>query len=148
MVLPTTEQNYRGLPGRRASHAAIAEELGVGLATAYRDVKAVIDRTKAEANETADEIRAIELERIDAAIVGIMPKVEVGNSRACEVMVKLQERRSRYLGLDVPSKHEHTGPEGAPIPIDARATLIDRLAGLVAGGTPAGPTSSDPGKSE
>ena len=117
------------------NYRAIAQELGVGLATAYRDVAAVIDRTKAEANESADEIRSLELERLDRAIAGLMPQVDAGDPRACDTLVRLQERRSKYLGLDAPTKHEHSGPEGAPIPIDARSSLLERLAGLVAGGS-------------
>jgi hypothetical protein len=115
------------------NYRTIAAELGVGLATAYRDVAAVIDRTKAEANESADEVRSLELERHDRAIDGLMPHVDAGDPRACDTLVRLQERRSKYLGLDAPTRHEHTGAEGAPIEIDARSALLARLAGLVAG---------------
>lgn len=148
---PVVEERRRRAIELRVSgkkYREIATELRIGLGQAYRDVKAVIDRTKAEADENADEIRRIELERIDEAIAAMMPNVRAGDPRCCEVLVKLQDRRSRYLGLDAPAKHEHSGPDGAPIPIDARSALTERLAGLIAGAAGTAATSEDPSEPE
>ena len=111
----------------------IAKELKVSVSQAHRDVEAVMKQMREKANESAERHLQISLERLDRAIKGLMPGVDAGSPRACEVLGKLEERRAKLLGIDKPQRLEHSGPDGEPIEIDARTTLLERLAGLIAG---------------
>jgi len=55
---------------------------------------------------------------------------------------------AKIAGIEGPTKHEHTGAAGAPIEIDARDALAERLAGLIASATSAGEASTSPSGSE
>jgi len=139
------------------SFREIGAKLGINEGTACRDYRAVIDRTKAEADETVDEARRESLARIARAIRVLMPMVDAGDEEtvkrrlaagepaplviaqanaaldAMDRLDKLEKRRAALLGLDAPTRSELTGKDGAPVPIDARGSLLDRIAGLVAG---------------
>lgn len=116
----------------------IAAHLGISLTQAHLDIEAVLEESRKHAFEDGARHLAVSLERLDKAIRGIMPKVEEGDARACEVLARLEERRSKFLGLDAATKHEHSGPEGAPIAIDARDALLEKLTGFVAAAASAG----------
>ena len=55
-----------------------------------------------DSREYATQIREIELQRLDLATKAIMDKVEDGSHADIDMMLKLQKRRSAYLGLDAP----------------------------------------------
>ena len=156
---------------RGKSYREIAAATGVSLGQAFADVKAVLDRTKAEADDDADQARALDLERIDRAI-GIVedilsagdPIAEPGQDeddllqaveserelklKALDRLVKLQDQRAKLLGLYAPEKKEVTGADGAPIAIDARGALLERLASLAASAPAAGTTGGGDSKPE
>lgn len=56
--------------------------------------------------ESADEVRRLELERYDIVLKGLLPKAEDGNERAAEVCIKLFERRAKIEGYDAPERTE------------------------------------------
>ena len=110
---------------RGYSYQQIADELGwVSRGDAYRAVQRVLADTVKEAG---DEVRAIELARLDGLHVAAMDVLErkhvtVSNGRvvsldgsgplpddgpvlaAIDRLLKIQERRARLLGLDAPTK--------------------------------------------
>jgi len=51
-------------------------------------------------------IKALELARLDVATRALMPQVAVGDFDSIDRLLKIQARRSRYLGLDVPAQVE------------------------------------------
>lgn len=51
-------------------------------------------------------VKALELARLDVATRALMPLVEAGDLDAMDRLVKVQARRSKYLGLDVPAQIE------------------------------------------
>lgn len=53
-----------------------------------------------DSRDYADQIREIELQRLDLATKAVMPAVEKGDREAIDLMLKVQKRRSAYLGLD------------------------------------------------
>jgi hypothetical protein len=103
-------------------YAEIGEALGVSEATAWRDCTGELKRTRDETGEAAEEVRVLELERLDIATKGVMPKVLEGDERATDVMLRIQARRAKLLGLDSPDRQqvEVTG-------IDPRELLAARL---------------------
>ena len=62
--------------------------------------------------EPAQELRTLELLRIDRAQAAIWDQVIKGNHGAIDRFVRLSERRSRILGLDAPAKMALTDPTG------------------------------------
>lgn len=140
------------------SYRAIGEALGVSGKTAHQDCQIVLARVIAEANENAAQDRATALYRLDKALEVVESAIdaqvftEAGEAdhelrlKALDRLMRIEERRAKLLGLDAPTKQEVSGPEGAPIPVDARSSLLDRLAGLVAGENAPGPAGSDPAK--
>jgi len=127
-------------------YRAIAATLGINVHTAYDDVQAVLDETRKQARNDAEQERRLQLERIDLMVeklTGLLDDREKA-ARAAEVIRGLEERRAKLLGLDSPSKFEHAGPEGGPITLDARDALFERIAGLVAGTAAGGAAGEDP----
>jgi hypothetical protein len=56
------------------------------------------------AAEPADELRTLELERLDAMLAAIWPSVQRGHLASIDRALAIQERRARYLGLDAPAR--------------------------------------------
>jgi hypothetical protein len=52
--------------------------------------------------EPADELRGLELARLDALHEALWPKAIAGNLRAVDGVLAIMKRRSRLLGLDAP----------------------------------------------
>lgn len=89
---------------RGLSYRAIGDKLGIDFTTAYKDVMAELKRLAAENHDKADELRAMELERLDMLIKGLEPMATVGNPGAVNSYIKCMERRAKLLGLDAPTK--------------------------------------------
>jgi lambda repressor-like predicted transcriptional regulator len=50
----------------------------------------------------AEQLIVLELERMDAAVAGLWPKIEEGDPEAIRAMVVVMRRRASMLGLDAP----------------------------------------------
>jgi len=78
-------------------YAKIAAQLGYKDATAASSaVKRALDGSL---EESPEQIRQQELERLDAMLVGMWPKARRGDAVAVDRVLRLTERRSRLLGL-------------------------------------------------
>jgi len=96
-----------------AAYAVIAERLGYRSASgAHAAVSAALKRTQ---QEPADEVRTLEIERLDRMLLAIWPQVVNGNQGAIDRALRIMERRAKLQGLDAPAKTEHTGKDGAPL---------------------------------
>ena len=114
------------------SFDAIAKALGYASRSgAFMAVDELIKARVADATEGADELRRLELERLDVMAAGLWPSASKGNPAAVDRMLKIQERRAKLLGLDAPAKQEVSGPDGGAIQIDAREQLMGRLSSLI-----------------
>jgi hypothetical protein len=148
----TAERRRRALQLRQAgaSLSQIGEHLGVSESRACRIVQ---DALAATVREPAEEIRALELARLDqlwveATKVLRRQHVTVSNGRvvihpgtkapleddgpvlnAIDRLLKIQERRARLLGLDAPTKHE-------VLTLDAIDAEINRLSAQLTGSAP------------
>jgi hypothetical protein len=54
--------------------------------------------------EPADQLRDMEVARMDVMLKSLWPGVLKGNARTVEVAIKVLERRAKLLGLDAPIK--------------------------------------------
>jgi len=90
------------------SYAAIAEECGYETEREAR--RQVTQALRTSVVEPTEEVRAIELHRLDVILERAEEIfVKAGNDdrpefqfRALDMMLKVQERRAKYLGLDAP----------------------------------------------
>jgi hypothetical protein len=125
------------------SFAEIGEAMGVSTTRAYELVDMALKQT---IHETADKVRQMELRRLDKMTPKMMEFAVQGDPKAVDSVIKIMDRRAKLLGLDGPSKHEHTGKDGGPIETkvngdSARSALVEALAKAgYAGTTP----ESDP----
>lgn len=95
-----------------ASFAEIGRHLQVSKQHAHRIVLAGLDELRAMREESAEEVRTIELQRIDAITMAHWPSRKTYKSGI--ILLKAMERRSRLLGLDAPQKIARTTPDGLP----------------------------------
>lgn len=78
----------------------------------YRDksgAKRAFDRAmRATIQQPADEIRFLEVERLDAMQKALWPKVTAGDTKAIGQCLNVMDRRARLLGLDAPTRQHVT----------------------------------------
>jgi hypothetical protein len=79
----------------------IATEIGVTRQHAWRLLDGVLEETKAEYTDRADEYRAIQAARIEEDIRRLRPLAHEGDSAAQRTVVRLYERQAKLLNLDL-----------------------------------------------
>jgi AcrR family transcriptional regulator len=142
---------------KRWSFDQIGAELGVTAGAAFRYFREEMARLASVTHETATELRQLETATLDEAEKALLERIRnPAVDRFGEVepvsghvaaLVRVQERRAKLLGLDAPTKLEHSGPDGGPIQVAAvdLSRLSDgelqALRDLVAKALPPGPTS-------
>lgn len=122
-----------------ATYRDIARHFGIDVRAAHNGVqRAMLDAVR----EPAEEVRAIELARLDQLLLHAWAVLErrhvtVSNGEvvhldgeplrddgpvlaAIDRILKIQDRRAKYLGLDAPTRHEH-------VTLDAVDSEIIRL---------------------
>ena len=98
------------------TYRQIAAQLGVSEKTAYYDVQGSIDNIEAIKSEKAEQIREMELIRLDRMTAALHKAVNAGDVKAIGQQVRIMERRSRMLGLDaaIQVKQEIAANDGKP----------------------------------
>ena len=111
------------LRARGQSIGQVREALGLHR---LADARALLMEALAErraAEETVEEIRELELERLDQLTAALWPQVEQGELKAIEEARKIGETRRKLLGLD---KTAGDGNSGGPwegfvvLPLEAK----------------------------
>lgn len=97
--LRVLEMRKTGLP-----QAEIAYRLNISAGQVSEMIREELETTRKLADQAVDDLRDLELARLDAATVYLWPRVEKGDTRAIEVLMKIMERRARLSGLDAPEK--------------------------------------------
>lgn len=131
---------------RGLSYRAIGEKLNVDPKTAYNDVMSELGRLAKQRDGKVEELRELELERLDMLITALEPMARVGDPSAVNSFLKCMERRAKYLGLDAPAKFEHdwrkeaqaAGVDDARLfeeMVNAARATIAASAGTAAGGS-------------
>ena len=92
---------------RGFSFRVIGNKLDISHGQAYKDVMAELARLARERDGKVEELRQLELERLDMLLHALEPMARVGDTSAVTAYLKTMERRAKYLGLDAPEKHEY-----------------------------------------
>ncbi len=83
---------------------AIADKLGYrSVSGAYDAVMAGIKKTL---QEPADELRKVEVERLDIMLNAVWWAASHGEPHAIDRVLRIMERKAKYLGLDAPGQYE------------------------------------------
>jgi uncharacterized protein YicC (UPF0701 family) len=80
----------------------IAEE--VGYASASGAYNAFVRSLKRTLQVPADEVRQIEIDRLDKLQQAMWPQAMEGHPAAIDRIIRIMERRAKLLGLDAPTK--------------------------------------------
>ena len=102
--LSSVDRQRRALELRKAGvgFQDIADQLGYeGPSGAYYSIKRALAKV---IKAPAEEVRDLELARLDAMIVGLWTKARAGNEYAVDRVLKIMDRRAAYLGLDKPKE--------------------------------------------
>jgi preprotein translocase subunit SecD len=97
------DRQLRALELRKAgaTYQVIAEQLGY--AQAKGAYKAVASALKLTLREPAEELRELEVARLDAMLLVLWRRVQAGDEKAVDRVLRIMERRARLLGLDAPT---------------------------------------------
>jgi len=102
-----------------ASFDQIAQHLGYAQRSgAHHAVQRALRESLEKRNQDADEVRELELSRLDDMFLGLWKDAKAGKWLAVDRALRIMERRAAYLGLDAPKKQEISGSEGGPIQIE------------------------------
>lgn len=118
--IAAVERQRQALELRKAGagYVAIAQKVGYkGPSGAYNAIRSALKRT---IQEPADELRKLEVERLDRMLLAIWDQVRNGNQGAIDRALRIGERRARLLGLDAPTKQDITSagkPVGMALPV-------------------------------
>jgi hypothetical protein len=128
--LVALEKGVAALALRRAGlgFREIGEQLGVPTSTAYDAVMGALRDAIEHRREAAEEVRQLEIERLDALLAAIWPKAGDGRLPQLDRVIRIMERRARLLGLDAPTRQEWAGPDGGPIPVEVTSAAEAREA--------------------
>lgn len=156
--LEAAERHVRAFELRKAgaSYRAIGADLGVSGKTAHEDVRRVLAELAEATNDSAEEYRTMELERLDHLTLAAArvlqtthPLVSGGKIlsgfttdgkaigltddgprlQAIDRLLRISESRRKLLGLDAPAKTAITNPDGTPAAYaEMRAVVLNLLA--------------------
>lgn len=100
-----TDKHRQALELRKAgaSYEVIAEKLGYSHPSgAHKAVSSALQKTL---REPADDLRNLELDRMDAMMLALWTQARQGNQGAVDRILRIMERRAKLMGLDA-----QTGP--------------------------------------
>lgn len=112
---------------RRAglSYERIGEKLGLGKTMAHKLVQQGMEQARQQIVAGADELRAIEVSRLDGMLEKLWPKAAKGDPHSIDRVLKIGERRAKLLGLDAPVRHalQGGGDDAPPIVTEAKVSI-------------------------
>lgn len=98
-----------------ANYRTIGERLGISHTQAANDVA---DALREVTREAAEDVRDLELARLDDLFLIAYTKAKTSDMRAVDTALKVMERRAKYLGLDTVDRGDD---------ITAVHTLLEKL---------------------
>lgn len=118
------EKEKQALELRRAgvTYDVIAERVGFSDRTiARRYVMRALGRTL---QEPADDVRRIEVDRLDRLQRALWPAAMQGDDKAIGSVLKVMDRRAKLLGLDAPVRTNVTLTDSVSAEIEALAAQL------------------------
>ena len=115
------------------SYSDLAKAVGYqGPGEAWKACQRALTKTL---QEPADAVRHFELERLDAFLTYLWPKIERGDTRSIDTALRTMDRRAKYLGIDAPTKAqiEVTTYDGDSV--DSEIKRLVELLGETSGGS-------------
>ncbi len=106
-TIESIDRDHKALDLRRAgmTYDIIAKTLGwADPSVAHKAVQRALKRALHESG--SEELREVELSRLDRLQAALWPKALEGNLGAADRILRIAERRARLLGLDAPVKQE------------------------------------------
>jgi hypothetical protein len=99
-------------------------------AEAYRDAQAVLKQTIKETQQTVEEWREWELNRLDIAQAAIWARVLRGDLAAIDRLLRIIELRAKFTGSFAPVRV--AGVDGGPLQVEVVAKVaIEAIVGVV-----------------
>lgn len=137
-VLNATNWKRTAVEMRTKGHtlAQIADVVGVSLQAVHQAVTQYLEATRAVTREAAEDIRRLELDRLDRVLAVVGPMAEGGDLQAVDRLLRIQERRASLLGLDA--------PKAQLVAVDARPDTVRALMALVGNSNSASPQGNGP----
>ena len=112
------EHDALQLRQRGYTYERIAEALGMSTSGACDSVRRALQALKADTAEKAEEVRDLELRRLDRMLDIAQTAAEQGDLAAIDRVLRIQERRSKYLGLDAPTRSETSATVHSTVRLD------------------------------
>lgn len=97
------------------NYEEIGREMGIPKGSAYRHVMKALAALRENVKEEADQVRVLELQRLDRLFKRAFEAVDSGDIRAIDQAIKCMDRRAKLLGLDMPAKLAQTDSQGRDI---------------------------------
>lgn len=88
------------------SFRSIAEQQGISLGLAHKYIADALSEINELTKQDAEELRELELQRLDTAQLAIAKLVRQGHLGAVDRWLRISERRSKLLGLDAPIQQQ------------------------------------------
>ena len=112
------------------SYRTIARDIGMATASGVRKaLYRALEDLKTTREELVVEYAGVQLERMRIALEAIMPRVELGEIEAIDMMLKIEARTSKLLALDAPGvwPEDGSGYSTAPGSIHSPNVMFDSL---------------------
>lgn len=112
---PTSNRRTKSAERRRravalriagASFEQIGEQLGITRQSAHALVVNALDEIAKQTAESAEQLRQMELQRLDALQASLWPDAMRGDEQKVDRVIKIMARRAALMGLDAPTKQE------------------------------------------
>jgi hypothetical protein len=123
-----------------ATYQAIGDALGVSKQAVAMMIKRVLIESREEMQGDIDEVRTLELSRLEGLLFMAWRLAIKGNLGAIDRVEKIIRAQREILGIDAPKKSELTGKDGSPLMrmVEAYANmsdeeLVERVGKLITG---------------
>lgn len=91
------------------SQRQIAQQLDRSPTRINNYIRYELERLGRERTELGNYVLDLELRRLDDITQALLPRAQKGELLAIDRLLRVMERRAKYLGLDKPAKLEHSG---------------------------------------
>lgn len=91
---------------------------------AYKDVMRELARLRETMAEDGETVRQIELDRLDRLTEALWSRATDGDEAAIDKVLRIMDRRAKYLGLNRPEGIEVSGPGGGPIQAESVVRIV------------------------